>query len=283
MSINNVKRLTIHVVLIATIFAILLMALVSAPAYGDNTTSQGYKSDVKLASGTLVSSKANDNTYVEPSGVANRKRILGVVVGTNTSTIAFGGGENSAQIVNGGIVPVLVSDLNGQIKVGDPISVSPIGGTAMLADTKGKIIGTADQNFKDIDIVEKTKVEVTDINGKKKSVNVSLLNVQINIQDWSPTGGVRSNAFLDSTRDFVSNIAGKPVSDVQAFSTLIIAILALLISGIMLYSSVSSSVISIGRNPLSKGIVRRNLLYMLGIITMVIIGASGSIYLILER
>lgn len=282
MSINNVKRLTIHVVLIATIFAILLMALVSAPAYGDNTTSQGYKSDVKLASGTLVSSKANDNTYVEPSGVANRKRILGVVVGTNTSTIAFGGGENSAQIVNGGIVPVLVSDLNGQIKVGDPISVSPIGGTAMLADTKGKIIGTADQNFKDIDIVEKTKVEVTDINGKK-SVNVSLLNVQINIQDWSPTGGVRSNAFLDSTRDFVSNIAGKPVSDVQAFSTLIIAILALLISGIMLYSSVSSSVISIGRNPLSKGIVRRNLLYMLGIITMVIIGASGSIYLILER
>lgn len=258
-----------------------ILALSSISAFGDTSTSQGYKSKSELLSGSVVSISKDDDGYVEAATSKNRKQLVGVVVGLRDTTLSFGGGDNKVQVASAGNVPTLVSDINGEVKAGDPLSISPIAGTVMRATTRGKIIGTAEKDFSSVKGDKKTQVTVTDTKGVKKTVNVVLLNVHINVQDWSPNG-VQANAFLDSTREFISNVAGRPVTNVQAFASLAIAILAIIISAVILYSSVSSSVISIGRNPLSKGIIRRNLFYMMGVMSLIIAGAGMSIYLILK-
>lgn len=259
---------------------IIFLISFAQPCFADSTTSQGYTSQKDLAPGTMVSLDGNSRQAIVASTASNRQRLLGVVIDPDTSTVSFEGEERNVQVALNNTAHMLVSDINGEVRQGDVLSVSPIAGTGMKAATRGKIIGTAMEDFGAVKQSQRQSVELTEKNGRKKTFHVALITVHINVQEWAPTG-VSSNAFLNSMTEIMSNISGKPVSTRQSFTVITIALLALLASSVILYSSVSSSIASIGRNPLAKGIVRRNFLYMLGIVILIISGASISIYLIL--
>ena len=78
-----------------------------------------------------------------------------------------------------------------------------------------------------------------------------------------------------------NTVAGKPVSPVRVIASIMVLVLALISVMVLLYSSVRSSIISIGRNPLSEGAVHRSLVEVavtvIGILSLTFI----TIYLIL--
>jgi hypothetical protein len=98
------------------------------------------------ASGKLVSLSATGTANISFSEHPYESTLLGVVA--NSSRVNLGvDGERSVRVATGGRTPVYVTNENGPIKVGDPITSSSIEGIGMKADRPGHIIGRAAQAF----------------------------------------------------------------------------------------------------------------------------------------
>lgn len=273
---GHTKRLLSSIASVALVGFCLQAAPVRA-AQAPN--SQGYSSSTALSNGALVSGNASDSQEVEIATPSNRSQLLGVIVNPEDALVIFGSGTNQVQVVTSGTVSVQATTANGDIKFGDPLTISPISGVAMRAGSSGKIIGIAQEDFKG-DANGKRSVELTDEKGQKKSVPVGTVMTKVGVVDWSPTEEPNSQ-ILNGLRSFIGGAVGKQVSNTQALMAIGVILLALLASGIILFSAVSSSIHSIGRNPLSKGIIRRSLFVMIGLSAIVVIGAGSAVYLIL--
>lgn len=247
--------------------------------FAQSFTSQGYKASSPITTGSLVSLDSTDYHLAQVSTQANRDSLLGVAVSSEQALVSLSDKGSTVQVVTSGQASVLVSTANGNISVGDYLSISPISGVAMKAMTAGKVIGVAQQDYNDHS-ASKKNVELTTNDGKKTTVQVGTIAVKVLAQDWTPSDQPNS-PLLNSLRSFLGSAVGKPVSNTQAIFSVAIILLAVLASATILYSSISSSIHSIGRNPLSKGIIRRSLVVMFGLSIIVIVGAGMAVYLIL--
>lgn len=243
-------------------------------------TSNGYKTTTAVSEGALVSIDPKDAQTVEMTTLTTRDSMVGVAVGQTQALVTFADGSSRIQVVSNGQTPTQVSTANGDIKKGDHLSISPINGVAMKASSPGKVIGIAQQDFDGTAGTGKKTVELSDSAGKKKTVQVGKIIINVTVEQWAPDGQPNS-PMLNNLRNFLGSAVGKPVSNVQAVIAVSIVLFAILASATILYSSVSSSIHSIGRNPLSKGIIRRSLFVMIGLSTIVVVGAASAVYLIL--
>jgi hypothetical protein len=112
-------------------------------------------------------------------------------------------------------------------------------------------------------------------------VRTGLIPVQVNVT-YFVVPESQPKTFLPAFLQQVANsVAGREVAAIRVLISLLILILGFISSGILLYSSVQSSIISIGRNPLSKDAVHKSLLQVgimaAGILLVMVI----AIYLIL--
>lgn len=265
------------------LFALVSIALIFASSTvfaAKPQTSQGFKVKEAIDKGLLVSFDQNDTQFVEKSTAGTRERLAGVTIGSEQSVVSFAEGANKVQVANSGVIKIFVSNLNGDIKSGDALSVSPISGFAMRATTAGKVIGIANQDFIVSQALDTKTINVTSTDGQEKSVKFDQIDVQVSIQNWIPSGS-QNSPLLNGLRGVVGGVVGKPISNIQAVLSFGVIIVAIIASATILYSSVSSSIRSIGRNPLSKGIIRRSLLVMVGLSLLVIVGAGSAVYLIL--
>lgn len=271
---RNCKTL---VVLLTLVLGVVFIAAPNIYAQ-TNSISEGYSTQDKLISGALVAYSAANRGAVDIASTENRDRLLGIAVSTSEALISFSNGGRSVQVMTSGTVPVQVSTLNGIVHSGDYLTASPVKGVAMRATTAGKVIGVAQQDFTETNAG--TNQTVSTKNGNK-TIRTGTVSTTLGVQDWVPDK--TSTALITNARNFLSSLTGKPVSGTQAFFSIAIAILAVFIAGIVVYSAISASIHSIGRNPLSKHTVHRSLVFMLGLAAIVIIGAGSAIYLILER
>lgn len=272
-------KANILVVVFAAILAIIGFVSPKVSAV-QASTSEGFTTKASLSDGALVSLEANNYQAVQMATVDNRSLLAGVAVKPERALVAITDGSNKVQVVSSGSVALQVSTANGAIRAGDVLTVSPISGVAMKATSAGRVIGVAQQDFSADPGEEKSPIELTNSNNQKEIVQVGKIVVNVSIEDWSP-GGQPNSPILNNLRNFLGNAAGRPVSNSQAVISMGIMILAVFASGTILYSAVSSSIHSIGRNPLSKGIIRRSLFVMLSLSTIVIIGAVSAVFLIL--
>lgn len=245
-----------------------------------SSASEGYTAKGDVRNGSLVSLFAGQSQAVEMSSPDNRHALVGVAIKPEQSLVAITDGANRVQVVTNGLATAQVSTANGAINAGDYLSISPISGVAMKATSPGKVIGVAQQDFDVNPGAGKDAVELTDDQGAKRSVLVGTLVVKVEVADWAPAGQPNS-PMLNNLRTFLGNAVGKPVSNIQALLAVGVILVAALAAGTIMYSAVSSSIKSIGRNPLSKGIIRRSLFLMLGLSAIVIVGAASAVYLIL--
>lgn len=229
---------------LAVLAGVSLLAMTSAAS----AISQGFFSDEQLASGTLVSLRESDrNTTVVPSEL-DHGGIVGVVVNKEDSTVAVSNGENQVQVATSGIVNLYVTDLYGEIRTGDPIGISPIRGVGAKAVTNGKIVGIAQTDF-DPDQAERT-VSVQRSNGKTEEARVgsASIAVQVGYYAVSAEEGQRATGL----QYLGSILAGRPVSAVKVFISLIIALTGMIVGAVILYSGIKSSFTAVGRNPLAR-------------------------------
>ena len=235
-----------------------LFLVASVQTHAAGALSQGFTTqDSSLGAGTLVAIKSGARGTVEKATSDHAAQLVGIVA--DKPLVALGDGQQ-AQVVVSGLTPAIVSDINGDITVGDKITASPIRGVGMKAKAATEVIGIAESNLKDS---ETTTTNLTDTNGKKTSVHVGSIDVQVNISYYSPPRSALDAMVPTFLLNLGSSIAGKDLSPLRVLIGFSFLFMGFVIAGIMLQSGVRSGIISLGRNPLAHNFLRRGLIDVL--------------------
>lgn len=245
-------------------------------AQGASSIAQGFiTEDANIVPGALVSLKKGVSNVVELATLEKDDQLAGVV--GEDALIELTDGESTIRVVTTGVTPTLVSNINGEVSVGDKIAASPIAGVGMKASESGVIVGTAQANLASVPTNSTT---VTDKDGVPQNVQVGTIPVQVDVIFY--TGLSQDSPYIPSFVQSVANdVAGQPVSSVRIISASLLIVLLLVSIAALLYSGVKSSIISIGRNPLSSSSIRRSL-FQVGLTIIGLLGFTVIlVYLIL--
>ena len=257
----------------ATLFVATFSVAIAAASSG--TISHSYKSLVSIPRGSLVSIDPDHKGFIVLSNVSNGNQLLGVAVGNNESLITVDATSNTTQVATTGVIEALVSTVNGPIAVGDQIGVSPFNGIGMKASPGQRVIGLAQADFNS-NTKNATTQSVTDKSGKSKDIVTGTLRISVSIGTATiPANQGRLQRLADS-------IAGHPVSKLRVILCSVIATVTLIALITLIYASIYSSIISIGRNPLAKFAIYRTLISVMGMVFLTAAVAVFTIFLILR-
>ena len=251
-----------------------------------NTQPQGYASDGTVQSGTIVelTDKATRKVATLPS--KDISSMFGAVVNRGDLTFTVGSDtlQNEVYVATSGTYNVLVSNQNGAIKSGDYITISAVNGVGMKADTRDKepvVLGQAAGNFDGkTNVVGEVPLKNTD-GSSASTAKLGLIPVAINIKPNPLVKSTKVNLppFLQKVGQ---EIAQHQVSEVRIIISVIITGLSIIISLTVLYSGVRNSIISIGRNPLSRGTIFRGLIEVILAGFLILIIGMFAVYLLLK-
>jgi hypothetical protein len=226
--------------LAAGLVVVVFGSLASSVAKADNVV-EGFTAQETLRPGQIVSLVDPKARTVKATPANAGASIYGVVVDPSDAPITLVGQDSRVFVAVTGTYQVLVSVGNGQIKTGDYISISSINGIGAKATPGDPIIlGRAASGFNGSNNI------VTSSGGKNIGriyVNIAVAKNPISNSD--PT----LPAFLRKAAD---GLANKSVPVIRVYTALLIFGVSLLAAVTVLYSGVQSSLISIGRNPLSR-------------------------------
>jgi hypothetical protein len=258
----------------------LILLGLASPISAQSVT-QGYSTDRLLQRGTIVSLDAEDTSKVVASTKDNQDRLHGVVIAPNDASFTLSDENEKTFVATIGRFDGLVSTEAGTIQPGDFLAVSSVTGIAMKAGefdayTVGKAIEGFDGNENAV-----SSTELTDSLGNTNTVAIGRVLIDVAVGSNPLLRPVDSTLpeFLESAAEA---IADKPVSPVRIYIGIFIILAAAGIAGSLLYSGTKSSVISIGRNPLSKKSITKSLLQIIvSSIIIFLIGIFG-VYLLLR-
>lgn len=255
------------------LFAVLVG--VTIPALAVTPVSQSYLTDKTIPLGSLVALDGDSADKVIPADPDSVKNLIGVTINDSTPLVLTSGNSNSALVATSGIAPTLVSNINGEIELGDQITASPIAGVGMKATTNTKVIGVAQSQ------VSSKKTETVNVNGKDEEIEIGeirlLVSVGYHYQEPEKT------LIPLASQNIANAMAGKKVDPLPIIISLIIFIVTMIIVISLVYSIVRSSIISVGRNPLAQSAVYRNAIQMSVLVLAIIAVATIAIYLILTK
>lgn len=273
--VQDVLRLR-HLVIGILAVMLPLSLSVTAVAQSNSAIAQQFRiGEQGITAASLVSLEKDNSNSVVLATVDKSDQLVGVV--GSSPLIELSNGESGIQVVTSGTTMALVSDLNGAIFTGDKITVSPISGIGMKAVEGVNVIGTASASLESI----KTETrEITDKLGKSQTVRIGLIPVQVSAAFYSPT--TDSSEFVPAfLQSMANNITGTAVSPMRVLIAALVLLLVLICVAALIYASIRSSIISIGRNPLSESAVRRSLLQVGGTVFGLLLFATIIITLIL--
>lgn len=260
------------------VFAASLLAIGLVRA--ENSVAQGYGADSQLQRGLLVSLQKADPTKVESTQITEESRLQGVVIAQNDAPVTLSSENNKVFVAASGRFEVLVSNQNGSIGVGDYVSPSALNGIGMKTATANTVVvGKALVPFDgSTSLVDKTTVKLSD--GSTKEVSIARIMVDISIAK-NPTAKV-TQELPDILQRAAQSIANKTVSPFRVYFAIAVLVISTILSAIIIYGGISSSIISIGRNPLSKKSITRGLVQV--ILTGIVIFMIGlaAVYLLLK-
>ena len=265
----------------ASIGLVLLCAISMSHPLDAQTVTQGYGSAETLQRGMLVSLKDGDATKVEPADESNSKRLQGLVVNANDASVTLSSDGSKTFVATVGRYEGLVSDENGVVRTGDYISISKIRGIGMKASDKSDaVIGKALENFDGkSDVLSTTDLKSNGGVVQKVHVGRILLDIGIGANPHAKPEEVNLPGFLKRASEA---IAQKPVSPVRVYISIMVFLAATVVAGSMLYAGVRSSMISIGRNPLSKQSIVKSMVQVIITSFMVFILGIFGVYLLLK-
>ncbi|MET1033379.1 MAG: hypothetical protein ABWX94_02680 [Candidatus Saccharimonadales bacterium] len=246
-------------------------------AQGSSSIAQQFQAkDSTVTAASLVNIAKDNPSFVELSDSEHADQLAGIV--SDKPLIELSDGASGVQVVTSGTTFALVSNLNGDVKVGDRITSSPISGVGMKALETTVTVGTAQA---DLSSVKNETRTVTDKSGKGQEVKIGLIPVQVSVAFYSPEKDKQSAFVPLFLQNLANNVTGRDVSPVRVLVAALILLLLFLSITVLLYSSVRSSIISIGRNPLSESAVRKSLFQVGVTVLAVLIFAIAIVYLVL--
>lgn len=265
---NNFRRI-LSIAMIGVFLSLpLIPRIQAAPA------TQGFNASQNLPDGSLVS---RQGATVDLANTSNISTLIGVSVSPADYLINIDSNK-LVQVVTNGPAQTLVSDINGDVRAGDPLTASPISGVAMKATETTKVLGLAQSGLSDATNTQRETV--TDKHGNIKEVQIGRIMVDINVIDYKIEAGQNSGV-VSGLQTVASSTIGKQVSPTRAVMAFVVLLLALALSIIVLYSGVSSSIKSIGRNPLSKKFVVQSLIQVIFAVFIIMVAAFAVVYMVI--
>jgi hypothetical protein len=243
--------------------------------------SQGFTANDKDLSvgmiAALSSDSTPDNQIVERGSTTNQSKIVGIVTTINSNLLTLTNTSAQVHVTTSGEATVYASDLNGTIKKGDFVTASPLRGVGMrVGDESTTIVGVALQDFPS-DKAKTQKVLTSD--SSDKTVLVAQMKIDVQPRNISAQqAAAKKGGFLLL---FGQSITGKSVGSVQVVVALVIFFLLLVVEGSIIYGAIHSTIGALGRNPLAKSAVYRQLLQVSWLALAVLAFGLGAIYIIL--
>lgn len=277
---HQIKQVTLRsMMLVACLFSCVVLnaSILASPLLAASTISQGYSSVDKLAAGSIVSLATGSADQVVPATSLNSDNILGVVINQNDSLLTITNPSGTqVQVVTGGTVQVLISDINGPIVSGDHITSSPIAGVGMKANGNVRVIGIAQgglMNTKNQSYVDKTNV--------RQTVSIGTAPVLVNVSYFfkEPDKTIIPSAI----QNVANSLAGRSVSTLPILISGAIFVIMIIVVSSIIFSMVRNSIISVGRNPMSQSAIYRDLVQLSALVLVILTVGISTIYLVLTR
>lgn len=246
---------------------------------------QAYSATSPLNTGTIVQLANKGAMEVQAALQTNLQNMFGVVIDPNQlSAITSGDNlQNKTYVAVSGTFNVLVSTQNGTINKGDYITLSALSGVAMKAGTfeeQGTVLGRAQAAFDGKGLTLGTST-LKDSAGVTKNVVIGAIPVSINIQR-NPNQKSTKVDVPEFLQRLGQQIAEKQVSPIRIYLSLAIAAVSLITALIVVYSGIRNSIISLGRNPMSKKTIFRALLEIILTSFLILIIGLFAVYLLLK-
>jgi len=245
-----------------------------------NGVSQGYKTEDKsVGAGNAVSLRSDSagEKFVDLSDDENSSKFVGIITTIDDSLVSLTDQSSNVLVTTSGEVSAYVSDINSVPKSGDLIAISPIKGVLMKSsgDDTSLVVGVA---LEDFDSATATSKQVIDSQGAGRVVNISKQRIEI-------TRDIVSRSQNQSPKSFIvligESITGKEVSSTQVIASLVVLFMVLILEGSIIYGAIHSTIGALGRNPLSRRAVFKQLLQVSWLALIVLIFGLGAIYLLL--
>lgn len=278
MTILYIKNLIASQRVVASMMLALLMTVSAVGSATAQAVLQGYQTDQTLQKGMLVTLTKDDQSKVAPITDKTLDSLKGVVADSNDSPVTLSGEGQKAFVATTGNYEVLVSDQNGSIKKGDYISGSSLAGVGMKAnDTQSVVLGRATANFEaGGDVLGKTTIS------SGKTVALGRVMVDIGVGSSPIQKPPLKDSVPNALEVLANDLAGKSVGAARVYLALTMLLITTAVAGTTLFSGVRSAVISVGRNPLSKGIIYKGLMQV-GLLSFIIfITGLFGVYLLIK-
>lgn len=217
---------------------------------------RSFNAKTALPTGEVVAISPIEKDTVEPAPAKDPSRIYGVVVDQNTPPVVVEKPNQKVFVATSDVYLVLVNDDNGPINNGDYLSMSSKDGVAARNRGSQFVVGQA--------------LEAYNSKGEGK------------IKARITPGKSAKAAVPEGLQTFSESVAGKPVSAVRTYLAIFVFLLAALIAAILLTVGIRSSMIAIGRNPLSRHSIMRNLMQVVLASALVFIAGLFGLYLLLR-
>jgi hypothetical protein len=258
---------------------ITLLTVLSLSSVGASSAniSHSYRTTAQITNGSIVSLDPKQTDYVVPANTDNGGRLIGVAVASDDSLLAVDPTSGRVQVATSGNANTLVSTVNGDIKVGDQIAISPFNGVGMKAEPGLRIIGLAQTGF-NADSDGATTREVTTKDGKKTPIHLGFVRISIGVG----TAGGGSGSSLNGLQRFAKSLTGRTISTPRIIVSIIVALVALIALTTLIYASIYGSIISVGRNPLARNAIFRTLGSVLGMAALTGVVALLTIFFLLR-
>lgn len=280
MRINNLQTSAKKVgIILGTVVSIIFGAYLNqVPSLAQTDISKGYVSEDTLPVGTLVSLKKDSIDTIETASSENASALLGVAINANSASISLLSGTSEVQVATSGTLPVLVTNINGDIQNGDHITASPIKGVGMKATANTRIIGIAQGGI----IPSSASQHVyKDSAGNEKTALIGQVPVIVNVSYFFKEP---EKTIIPSTLQNLANtLAGREVNTLPIIVSAAIFIVTIIVVSSIIYSMIRSSIISVGRNPLSQSAIYRDLIQLSALVLVILAVAVVAIYFVLTR
>ncbi len=257
--------------------SIFLVALVGMSAHALTIIAQSYSLDGTPSLGAIVSLKKNTTDQIVLSSVSNVDSLLGVIIDSNSTSISLTNGTGKqADVATDGTIPTLVSDVNGDIQRGDHITASPIAGVGMKATSNARTIGIAQGDF-----TTGTKQKYKDKDGTEHEASFGQIPVLVNVAYYFKEPD--KTIIPPALQNVANTMAGRQVRTLPILLSIGVFVVMLIVVVSMIYSMIHSSIISVGRNPMSQSAIYRDLIQMSALVLAILSVGLIAIYLILTR
>jgi hypothetical protein len=269
--------------LLALLLSVAGISLLAVASVAAQSVTQGYLSDQTLQNGMIVRLKPGDAKKIEALKQSNAADMFGIVVSNSAAPVSLSDPTTQQTFVaTFGKYNVLVSDQDGPINAGDFISVSAVDGVGMRASNDQQIVlGKAIGNFTGNGDAE-SKITVTDSTGAKHDINLKRIGVDISVAHNPNYSGDTTAGVPHFLSKAVQLVTRKPVTALRLYAALGVLGLSIGVAGGVIYAGVRTGMTAVGRNPLAKKAITRNLIAVIMIAIVVVLIGCIAVYLLLK-